>query len=789
MNKRLFGLLTLAFAAGCATFNELEPVPPVQPAEQGFIELRNDQENFLLKKEEQYFMKFPRAADTHFYVLLQTAAKTRVNNYFTAAFDDGKGTIVPIKDETASHDSLSVYAIDTSTAFFYWVIDTVRNDLPLTLHYRYVPQWRYTVETKYDEYRRALADNKVERQSYETMGPQFNWAAFDAKGEQQNLHQRNMSLSTMNDALVELEKVFPANIALSNDTMYQRYLSLSKETKEELLFQSDYDAVLSIVQRESATRGDFGAFVGHRTDFAAFLEQKDRFRAPILDYARSAFLRRLSEALPRYDAQLKSRTNLTTVELNPAVADVDRFYQSCGAQLPNDVAEVRDFVTDFNTLAAALAKSDAKFKALPAESKQKVTWPEDSYYPNILTRLSDARKAIPHYTLDKYETSKEYRIASLLEEQINKALKRIDDLQAPYRRASGIVQKVNPLKAQRDYKGIIQILRENRDLALVLAHYPDIDELSLKAQISKARERLDSGDWSEAEKRLAELHSDKEYLNPSAIASKKLESVKSMEAEIYDKVKKLSVERADAFTKKNEITIIDVPALYADSSFLPAYVLGFSSESLNALTLKRRTIEDNLRQIKHYRFPDNAIRLVYKELTRAPHDQGVEKARAILDHARFYRGNDKTVRNIADECNPAIAKTLDKPKNYRRILVIPVNPTAKVSNEYVFRINVKIPSEAKFPVFDINIKVPKEIADKAGASQWFTAMTLNKKLIKTEGHMRITAPTADNDYEAQITPVQMDKAGDNIIEVRFNYPSFKLFEVSVMAQVPLIRKN
>jgi hypothetical protein len=102
---------------------------------------------------------------------------------------------------------------------------------------------------------------------------------------------------------------------------------------------------------------------------------------------------------------------------------------------------------------------------------------------------------------------------------------------------------------------------------------------------------------------------------------------------------------------------------------------------------------------------------------------------------------------------------------------------------------VKVPSDAEFPVFDVNIKVPPEIAERAKEKQWFTEMTLNRKVVKTEGHMRITAPSSANDYEAQITPVQMSKSKDNVIEIRFKYPSFQLFEVSVMAQVPLIRKN
>ena len=45
-----------------------------------------------------------------------------------------------------------------------------------------------------------------------------------------------------------------------------------------------------------------------------------------------------------------------------------------------------------------------------------------------------------------------------------------------------------------------------------------------------------------------------------------------------------------------------------------------------------------------------------------------------------------------------------------------------------------------------------------------------------------------SDYR-RITPVQMDKGKDNVLEVRFNHSSMKVFEVSAMAQKPIIKKN
>jgi hypothetical protein len=144
---------------------------------------------------------------------------------------------------------------------------------------------------------------------------------------------------------------------------------------------------------------------------------------------------------------------------------------------------------------------------------------------------------------------------------------------------------------------------------------------------------------------------------------------------------------------------------------------------------------------------------------------------------------------MVDECNVSSAKWIVKPREYRKLYALPVTSNKTGTNQYMFRIRLNIPSDAQFPVFDINIKLPPEVAQKASASRWYDEITINKKPIKNEGRFRITAPMAANDYESLITPVQMDKAGNNILEVKFKYPGFKVFEVSAMAQVPIIRKN
>ena len=70
---------------------------------------------------------------------------------------------------------------------------------------------------------------------------------------------------------------------------------------------------------------------------------------------------------------------------------------------------------------------------------------------------------------------------------------------------------------------------------------------------------------------------------------------------------------------------------------------------------------------------------------------------------------------------------------------MPITDNRKGKNKYYIRLNVDIPTDANFPVYDVNIKLPKEIAQNAAASQWYDEILLNKKPLKNEGrfyHLR-----------------------------------------------------
>ena len=203
--RRIWPVLFLAsLLAGCAAYKELSPDPQVLPAERGYIELKNGDEQFTLDKDGKYFIKFPAPPRDNTVLVMRISNKSVLGSTLTAVFDDGVKPADRIKDELASSDTMSVYAIDTKVLTFFWVIDTVKADTRLSMHYRYVPRWRYTFENKYAVYTETLRSNVVSRQTYDAMGPMFQSESMDLKKERASLDATTGSLTGLRDELVKL---------------------------------------------------------------------------------------------------------------------------------------------------------------------------------------------------------------------------------------------------------------------------------------------------------------------------------------------------------------------------------------------------------------------------------------------------------------------------------------------------------------------------------------------------------------------------------------------------------
>lgn len=736
----LFLLATLV-AGGCATFKELEPEPALSPAERGYVELKNDKEDFELEKDSKYFVRFPAPPGPNFALVLVTGAKPAIHSFLTATFEDEKTPGTPVPDENAANDSIIVYAIPGTAPVSFWIIDSVSHDLNLHIRYRYVPQWRYTFENRYTDLQKLLADNTVDRSTYAAINPQFDLERLDVAAELVRVEGHLARVGEMRDELLRLESIFPSNIAASGDTAYQQYLALKKRTDDEVAFQENYGAALTFFKKEQATHGNTAAFLETAPYFTDLLAQRDRFPQGVRGKAVAIISGRLPELAAFLDDRIRVKQDLDPIQPAPAVETVDALYRSCDRQLPPPVESSLRFIAGFNEEVGGLAKARAAEQALAAALTSRSAPGNESFYAGLAARAREVRSLVPELRTARMERYAGVPCALMLARAMQTASDRADDFVSMYQAAA------------------------------------------------TAAGGMETGMWARAETGVRELYESHSLSGGADIAAQRLALVGDLEDRLFTGVRTASEQRIDALIALHAAEIDSVPALYADSAFLPVYTLTFSAQGQAVLAGKRKQIENYLDQIRYYRFPESSIKAIYASFTRAMQDRGVEKARAIVEHGRFYKGADKQVKGLITECDVNAAKWVIRPKEYRKLFALPVTSNVSGTNMYMFRMRLQIPTEAEFPVFDVNLKLPQEVAEKAAQAPWYESITMDGKPLKNEGRFRITSPTAENNYETLITPVQMDKTGKHLLEVRFSYPGFRVFEVSAMAQVPIIRKN
>ena len=880
MTVRSLIACTLIALSGCASFKELQPNPEIVPDEGQYRDLKNKDENFKLAKDDQYVVKFPKPAREDFYLVLVGKSKPKIHSYLKSFFDAEadstlthsfgikEGTNQVISDQNVPSDSITLYPIDSSSALYSWIIDTVREDVDLALRYRYVRQWRYAYENEFARIDAIWTASVQDRSVYNALTPDSNTDSLDTARLIALFTPTYKNIRTVQKDIRKLGQIFPPDVKKSGDSTYTAYLKYSAQVDDELLFQKNFLDVLTVLQIEKKTRDDISAFLRAAPEFIKYFAESKHAPERIVEKVRSMLKGRLDEVLPFYEDALK-KSDEGSDQSFAELAKSEELYTACGETVPDDLKKLIPFVqkyseeweamrsvdanlSDIDALVAGLNErpSDAfyekalslleearssmpesearsmekygkykcailldkrivyaakyiasltdQFKALRVFDNQMrqinislgsvPRWPEDSFYGGLMNHVDEIKKALPKEPAEPVDLYSERKAAVWAADRMAGAVKQENDFRQRYQKANDLVRQINAFKAQANYHGIIRTLNANRSLGFLLAQYPDIDTLSMGVQTRSIAAALSASAWGSAESKLSDLFKDKEFVNPDAVSEKKTQSVKHFEAELFQKVDGASRAAAETFIKANELTVINVAGLYKDSAFIPVYKLQFSTAGQKDLQQKQKHIEGYLTGLKNVVFPETAIKALYRELTKNILDQGVEKARAIADHGRLYKGSDKQVRNLISECDYSVPKIFTKPSEYRKFFVLPVTSSKKGTNDYILRLELEIPSDAEFPIFDINVTVPREFAQNP-ERPWFQEISINKKPIKNEGRFHITAPTSSNNYESQITPIQIEKGGNNIFEIKLKYAGFRVFEVSVMAQKPIIRKN
>jgi hypothetical protein len=417
-----------------------------------------------------------------------------------------------------------------------------------------------------------------------------------------------------------------------------------------------------------------------------------------------------------------------------------------------------------------------------------ISWPPNTFYSEKQQELSQIKFKLPPSETKSFGPYESYTCVKELTKSINATNSEIRGLDYDFQRAATLVPEINLLKNQGNYSEILRLLKQNSDLKFLSAQYKEIDELSMTQHRLAISRSLRVNDFAKAENELRKFEQDNNFLNLKQIMPRKNKLVRAYEDSLVNKIETVSLKNANDFIQANKTTVDLVDSLYTNSALYPAYILKYATTPVAVLS-KNKKIADQMNFLRLQKFPETAIEALYRSFTDAMHVQGVEKARAIVVHGSYYQGEKQKYKNLVAECDPTASKWLTKPSDYRKIYALPITSNIKGSNQYMVKINLQIPSEAQFPVYDINVKLPQEVAHHAGTKQWYDTIYFNNKALKNEGRFTITSPDPNNDYIAQITPLQVNKTGNNVIEIRFNYDAFKVLEVSVMAQKPIIKKN
>jgi len=786
-------IITLLLFSGCATYKQLKPEPILSPVEQGYQELKNDEEIFKLKKEKSYFLSFPAPKEKNFYLIMEIVNQTKLTSSLTAELIKKSTPGEKIKDESSEPDKMSVYAVHAGTEAYYWLLDSVPEEMDLVLKYRYVPQWRFKFENHHTAFKATLKENVVDRSNYKNLGASFTFNNFDFMKTISDVGDHLGEITNVQVELNAIQSIFPASILDSRDKAYLDYQTLKKEVEDEVLFQKNYLTVLKFFHKENETKVKDAAFLAIVDDFIEYFSKKSTLPANVITESKKVMQNRLVRIPPFYNGLLSVKTDYSLLATDKyyliEIKKVLKLYTTAEIPPTEDVKLLDRYMEDFNTRSAGYTKTRGVIDVITKKETGKMSMPDNDFYKNLVSEALTAQTDMPKVLGTEYGFYKNFKATNNLNLEITNSTNQLNGFLKDYQKAEKIVPQLNAYRAREDFESMIAILKKPPLLGFLVGKYKKLDNMSVEKQSTSIRTAIDTRKYKTAESGLEKLHNTLVFLNPTEAIPYKRTMVLELEDALYSGIDRTSRKKILEFVEEKIHELENVDSLYTSDVFMPAYDVKFSSGSQRHLKKKKTELRIHLGKMKQNEFPAKAITLLYAEFIKDPSDNGVLKARAVVAHGKHYMEKDNKIKVRIAECDPYSAKRIRKAKDYRRVFAMPITDKEKGKNRYFFRLNLDVPSKAKFPVWDVNIKLPKAIAKNAATKQWYDKITLNKKLLKNEGRFTISAPTAENKYECQITPVQTKKGKRNIVDVWFTHKSFKVFPISVMVQKPIIKKN
>ena len=788
MNKRFFLIFLLAvLLGGCSAYKEISPSPDLIPKENGYIKLLDGKKNFELEHDAKYYMEVTPPTKDNFYFVIKNNIKPISDYYFSDKFDGGDKGYSKIPDVVSYDKNESAYPIDSQHKMFYWIIEKVDKDTLLKAAYRYVPMWRYNFEREFAKARTVFNKYRLERTEYKHIS--YNSPLEKLKSKLKTINVSIDSIEYLRKVIPQMEKYFPDSLKIAKETGYKNYLIFSNDVEEEYIFEKKNLVLLQTFVKLKETENDQAAFLKSTPVFLNFLKSNLSVDESVKNKVKEIIADRISSVEKEYFNTISVKRDIKPFDINPPIETVYNLYKNVNGFVPKKFDALVEIIKRFNKKASRFQQYQKYKTELDDFLKTAPKWLPNTFYETATVKLKKMMDVLPTLFLADFRGFENYYCISKLQRELRNARRYTRKLERDYREANFIVARLNELKTRKAYGEMLSLLKSNSELGFLINHYKFLDMKYLESEKNIIGIYISSNNWEASEKAIIELNQFNNFLNPSSIASKKKTIIKNFETELFTRVKNASIEKIKSIINTHLIDTENLNALYSDSVFSPVYTLTFSING-NATVEKRNSeIQNYLNKVKYYTFPQKSILALYKKILNNKNNQAVPKVRAIEFHAKYYRGKNRKTRDIIDEFNVNIAKLITRTTNYRKLFVVPITDNKNGVNTYLFKVQLKIPTKAKFPVYEINIKIPEEIAKNADTQRWYDKIMLNNTEIKNEGRIKIIAPSKNNNYECKITPIQMDKEEKNVLSIYFRFPSYKLYEVSIMAQKPIIRKN
>ena len=322
---------------------------------------------------------------------------------------------------------------------------------------------------------------------------------------------------------------------------------------------------------------------------------------------------------------------------------VEKLYRACGTGVPAEFEALRIYIKRFNAEAEGLRAATARLKDVNAQMEKTTAPPSQQFYASIAATGREIRAGLPQPLAATDERYRSLAIGAQLALELGKTGEQADDLAGLFGRAEQI----------------------SADLAV--GAWGPAEQKTRELAVGNGRECFSDG--------RAVPREDRQLVRGRNIQRREGGQHPAGRCLRQD-------ERID--DPRHPETVCGLCL----STRVPPYV---QLAGIGRSRTEEGTDRRLHRQTPPLCLPRSGHQGDLQGLPPRSERRGVDRARAIVEHGKMYKGTDKQIAGIVSECDPMVPKSITRAKEYRRVFAFPVTNNRRGTNEYVFRLRLQIP--------------------------------------------------------------------------------------------------